>query len=92
MDVVEFTRKLRLIEMFSSEGKEIENEVDISLIKAKSSFHPPRNRNACLDKTTDFLQQQTFKTSCNSNSNLNKDLLTLKNNSEFIIKEADKGG
>ena len=69
--------------MFSSEEKEIENEVDISLVKAKSSFHPPQNRNACLDKTIDFLQQQTFQTSCNNKSNLTtkaewKDLLALK--------------
>ena len=71
-DVVEFTRKLRQIEMFSPEEKEIENEVDISLVKAKSSFHPPRNRNACLDKTIDILQQQTFQTSCNNKSNLTK--------------------
>ena len=67
-DFVEFTRKLRLIEMFSSKENEIENEVDISLVKEKSSFHPPRNRNACLNKTTDFLQQQTFHTSCNNKS------------------------
>ena len=72
--------------MFSSEEKEIENEVDISLVKAKSSFHPPRNRNACLEKTIDFLQHQFFKTSCNNKSNLTKaewkDLLALKNNSK----------
>ena len=42
-DVAKFTRKLRL-----SEEKEIENEVDISLVKAKSSFHPPWNKNACF--------------------------------------------
>ena len=69
--------------MFSSEEKEIENEVDISLVTAKSYFHPPQNRNACLDKTIDFLQQQTFQTSCNNKSNLTtkaewKDLLALK--------------
>ena len=67
--------------MFSSEEKEIENEVDISLVTAKSYLHPPQNRNACLDKTIDFLQQQTFQTSCNK-SNLTKaewkDLLALK--------------
>ena len=42
------------------------------------------------------MQQQTFQTSCNNKSNLTKaewkDLLVLKNNSELIIKEADKGG
>ena len=82
--------------MFSSEEKEIENEVDISPVKAKISFHPPQNRNACLDKTIDFLQQQPFQASCNNESNLtkaeSKDLLALRNNSELIIKEADKGG
>ena len=60
-DAVEFTRKLRLLEMFSSEEKEIENELDISLVKAKRSFHPPRNRNACLDKTTIFYNNKLFK-------------------------------
>ena len=68
--------------MFSSEEKEIENEVDISLVTAKSYLHRPQNRNACLDKTIDFLQQQTFQTSCNNKSNLTKaewkDLLALK--------------
>ena len=60
-DAVEFTRKLRLLEMSSSEEKEIENELDISLVKAKRSFHPPRNRNACLDKTTIFYNNKLFK-------------------------------
>ena len=48
-----------------------------------------------LDKTIDFLQQ-TFQSSCNNKSNLTKaewkDLLALKNNSELIMKEANKGG
>ena len=70
--------------MFSSEEKENENKVNISLAKAKSSVHPPRNRNACLNKTIDFLQQQVFQTSSNNKSNLTKDewqdLLTLKKN------------
>ena len=68
--------------MLSSEEKEIENKVNISLAKAKSSVHPTRNRNACLNKTIDFLQQQVFQTSSNNKSNLTKDewqdLLTLK--------------
>ena len=82
--------------MFSSEENEIEQEVHISLVKAKSYFHASRNRKACLDKTIDFLLQQNFQTSCNNKSNLTKaewkDLLALKNNSELIIKEANKGG
>ena len=43
-----------------------------------------------------FLQQQTFQTSCNNKSNLTKyewkDLLALNNNSELIINEVNKGG
>ena len=81
--------------MLSSEEKINENKVDISLVKAKSSFDTPRNRNACLEKTIDFLQQQTFQTSCNNKSSLTKaewkDLLALKSNSELISKQADKG-
>ena len=50
-DVVEFTKNPRLIGMFSSEEKEIENEIDVSLVKTKTSFHPPRNRDSCLEKT-----------------------------------------
>ena len=74
--------------MFSSQEKEIENDVDIQLPKQKALFTHL--------ETTDFLQQKTFQTSCNNKSNLTKtewkDLLALKNNSELIIKEADKGG
>ena len=50
-DVVEFTKNPRLIGMFSSEEKEIENEIDVSLVKIKTPFHPPRNRDSCLQKT-----------------------------------------
>ena len=75
--------------MFYSEEEEVENEVDVSLVKVKSSFHQPRNR-------IDFLQQQTLQTSCNNKSNLTKaewkNILAMKNNSELIIKEDDKGG
>ena len=82
--------------MLSSEEKEIKNEVDISLVKAKSSFHPPLNRNTCLDKTIDFQQLQFFQTSSSNKSNFTKaeweDLLALKNNSELFIKESDKLG
>ena len=45
---------------------------------------------------TETNKQQTFQTSCHNKSNLIKaewkDLLALKNNSELIIKDADKGG
>ena len=61
-NVLEFTKKLRLIEMlFSKKKKKIKSDINNSLIKEKSSFHPPQNSNACLDKTIYFLQQKFFK-------------------------------
>ena len=48
--------------MFFSEEQEIESEVHTSLAKRKSSYNALRNRNVCLDKTVDFLQQQLLKT------------------------------
>ena len=47
---VKFNTKLRLIEMFYSGKHRIKNEVDISLVKAKSSFQPTCIRKTCLDK------------------------------------------
>ena len=40
--------------MFSSEEEEIENGIDISFVKAKTSFHPTRNKNTCLEKNNRF--------------------------------------
>ena len=56
-------KRLRLRETFYSEEQEIENKAHTSLAKVNSSFHWPRNESACLDKTIDFLQQQTFQSS-----------------------------
>ena len=50
-----------LTEMLPSAEKEIGNEVDISLVKAKSSFHPPRNRNAFWTKQLIFYNNKLFK-------------------------------
>ena len=44
--------------MFSSEEREIENEINALLVKSKSSWNSLQNRNAYLGKTVDFLQQQ----------------------------------
>ena len=71
-DVAKFTRKLRLIEILSSEEKKPENELNTSLAKPRSSCNPPRNRNACLDKTVDFLYPKTFQTFDKYKLNLTK--------------------
>ena len=91
-------RQFRLIEILTSE-KQIEkqgNHFTCQKTKAKSSLHSPQNRNACLEKTNDFSEQQTFQTSSKNKSHLNKtekkNLSALKNSSELIIKEVNKGG
>ena len=60
-DVVKFTRKLRLIEMLSSEEKKIENEVDISLVKAKSSFRHLKTETHVWKKRLIFYNNKLFK-------------------------------
>ena len=50
-DIEDFTHKLCLREYFSNnEPKNTENE---SLVKNKSSFYPPHNRNKTLDTVID---------------------------------------
>ena len=57
-DVKDFTRKLRLIEFFS-ESPELDTP-DSSLVKNKSNFCPPQNRNSTLESVIKFLQKQSF--------------------------------
>ena len=57
-DVKYFTRKLRLVEFFS-ENPELDTP-DSSLVKSKSNFCPPQNRNTTLESVIKFLQKQSF--------------------------------
>ena len=52
-----FTRKLRPIEFFS-ENLELDIP-DSSLVKSKSDFCLPQNRNSTLESVIKFLQKQT---------------------------------
>jgi len=86
--------------MFSNdEGQDLKEPRDTendSLLKPKSYFKPPRNRNSCLDKTIDYVKQQKFVHKIKNESNISKDqwkgICTLKNNDKIVIQEADKGG
>ena len=90
-----FTRKLRLVESFS-ENPELDTP-DFSLVKNKSNFCPPQNRNNTLESVMKFLQKQSFfEENFKNKSRISKhewqDILNLKKNKDIIIKEADKGG
>ena len=69
---------------------------DSSLVKSKSNFCPPQNRNSTLESVIKFLQKQSFyQENFKKKSNISKhkwqDILNLKKNKDIVIKEADKG-
>ena len=93
-DIKDFTGKLMLVEFFS-ENPELDTP-DSSLVKSKSNFCPPQNRNSTLESVIRFLQKQSFyQESLKNKSNISKhewqDILNLKNNKNIVIKEAGKG-
>ena len=57
-DIKDFTRKLRLVE-FSSENPELVT-LDSSLVKNKSNFCHPQNRNSTLESAIKLLQKQSL--------------------------------
>ena len=94
-DIKDFTRKLRLVQFFL-ENPELDTP-DSSLVKSKSNFCPPQNRNRTLESVFKFLQKQNFyEENLQKMSNILKhkwqDILNLKKNNDIVIKEADKGG
>ena len=57
-DIKDFTKKLRLAEFFT-ENSELDAP-DSSLVKNKSNFCPPQNRNSSLESVIKFLQKESF--------------------------------
>ena len=91
-DSYEFNRKLRLAEFF--DGTE---DQDISLVRNKSNFIPPRKRNEALDEfinTVEKFPKTPIQSNVKNNLTMQEQeaLKILRTNSEIIIKEADKGG
>lgn len=91
-DIAEFTRKIRLAEYFY----ECEDD-DISLVKNKSNFYPPKYRNQALEDFAKSLENiPTVDTSGTVRDNLSRRereaIKSLSSDSNIIIKEADKGG
>ena len=97
-DVQQFSRKLRLLEFFYKENEsEEEKSSNDSIIKNKSAFNPPRNRDKILDQNIDSLNSLNFPDLQKAlKSNLSKfewaAINDLKNDKSIAIKEADKGG
>ena len=96
-DIQNFCTKLRKKEFF--EEKSDASDTDESLAKNKSNLCPPRNRNITLDNYIDFLTKfplEELQVKDIKRSNLTKEeqnaLHELREDSEILIFEADKGG
>ncbi|XP_062587971.1 uncharacterized protein LOC134249655 [Saccostrea cucullata] len=94
-DTEEFCRKLRLREYFQNE-----ENTDESLVRNKSNFKPPPNRDKHLDEFIRCLQSSARSNDISMNTHI-KDNITrrereaiksLASDNSIIIKEADKGG
>ena len=92
-DILEFTRKVRLVEYF--DGVDDDNE---SLVRNKSNFVPPQGREELLDcfvhNTVDIPLIPNEKSNIRRNITLfeQKAISKLANDESIIIKQADKGG
>ena len=95
-DVQQFSRKSRLLEFFSKENDSEEGESsDDSIIKNKSSFNPPGNRDKILDQNIDSLNSLNFPSLQKApKSNLSKlecaAINNLKNGKNIECKERTK--
>ena len=88
-DIKDFTGKLMLVEFFS-ENPELDTP-DSSLVKSKSNFCPPQNRNSTLESVIKFLQKQSFyEENFKNKSNISKydwqEILNLKKNKDIVIR------
>ena len=91
-DLKEFNRKIRLVEYF--DGTE---DTDESLVRNKSNFIPPPERNNAVDTFISTIEEfPKTQTNAFSKSNIIKSeanaIKSLQSDHTIIIKEADKGG
>jgi len=91
-DIQKFVRKLRLVEFF--DGAE---DKDPYLVRNKSDFIPPKNKNAALEKFVSKINNYP-RIKCNTNVKPNitkeerKAMRKFADDKSIVIKEADKGG
>ena len=86
-----------MLEFFYKENESEENKSsDDSILKNKSAFNPPRNRDKILDQNIDSLNSLNFRNLQKApKSNLSKlewaAIKDSKNDKNIAIKKADKG-
>ena len=86
-----------MLELFYKENESEENKSsDDSILKNKSAFNPPRNRDKILDQNIDSLNSLNFRNLQKApKSNLSKlewaAIKDSKNDKNIAIKKADKG-
>ena len=82
---------------YKDEETDVHSEIQMDLVRSKSTFCPNKGRNKTLDVNIEVLHQTTKNvTAKTTRQNLNKTendaLNELRNDNTIIIKEADKGG
>ena len=88
---------LRLTEYFDDHNVTTIDQKNESLVQGKSIFYPPRNRNKELETHISFINNiDIANEKSNKKSNFSAkqcaELRNLMNQSDLVIKEADKGG
>ena len=96
-DLKTFAHKLRLTEYFDDHNVTPIDQKNESLVKGKSIFYAPRNRNKELETHISFINNIDFiNEKSNKKSNLSPkewtELRNLMNQPDIVIKEVDKGG
>ena len=96
-DLQTFAHKLRLREYFGDHNFTPIYQKNESLVKGKSNFYLPRNRNKEFESYISFINNiDTTNEKSNRKSNFSPkewtELINLMNQSDIVIKEGDKGG
>ena len=96
-DLKTFAHKLRLTKYFDDHNVTPIDQENEPLVKCKSNFYPPRNRNKELETHISFINNIDIaneKSNKKSNFSPKKwtDLRNLMNQPNIVIKEKDKGG
>ena len=96
-DLKTFAHKLRLTKNFDDHNVMTTDQKNECLVQGKSMFYPPRNRNKELETHISFINNidisnEKSKKKSNFSPKEWTELRNLMNQSNIVIKEADKGG